>query len=421
MPIRATRVLALFNMNQRTARATLFALFLLLLASFTTPPLRWILWGACGLIALDDIATAVLMRRGFTLQKRMDFAAADRAFRRAYRFIPLWHDNERKSAMVMISTVAFDRGLLSETVIWAERALAAGLNPRLAISAHSMAGIGRNDTAEIDEANRHFQAGMQLAQAYGQKTSQARIAGLLAANLKKSGRFAEAIAASERAETIDAQGRQTPMTCRYETYVAQGRFDEARRVLAELRKIPISYRPSQPDIEREARMQAVFDMSLASLEVEAGNWEEALRLVQATAPRLKPDAKLYLNLLATQACALGELGRCDEARVLAREIEKLGATLQGNRYSRLNTEKAAAHYELHCGDGAKSRAHWETYLRGKPDPYNAPQAHFFIGESHLKDGDQKGAIAAYKVALAPGIETLYAGKARARLAELGAS
>ena len=409
------------QMNRRTARATLFALFLLLLSSFTTPPLRYVLWVACGLIALDDIATSVLLRRGFRLQKKMDFVAAEKSFRRAHRFIPPWHDAERKTAMVMISTVTFDLGLLSETVLWAERALAAGLNARLAISAHSMAGIGRNDTGEIDEANRHFQAGMQLAQSLGQKTQQARIAGLLAANLKKSGRFAEAIAASERAETIDPQGRQTPMICRYETYLAQGRFDEARRVLAELRKIPISYNPAQPDGEREARIQAVFDMSLAGMEVEAGNYEEALRVAQSTAPRLKPDAKMYLNLLATQARALGELGRCDEARVLAREIEARGATLQGNRYSRLTTEKAAAHLELHCGDGAKSRARWENYLRGKPDPYNVPQAHFFIGESHLKDGDSKGAIAAYRNAVAPGIETLYTAKARARLSELGAS
>ncbi len=59
------------------------------------------------------------------------------------------------------------------------------------------------------------------------------------------------------------------------------------------------------------------------------------------------------------------------------------------------------------------------YLDCQPNPVGLPSAYYWLGEAHLRLAEVNAAREAFRQALAPGIDSLEARRAQARLDEFG--
>jgi len=71
------------------------------------------------------------------------------------------------------------------------------------------------------------------------------------------------------------------------------------------------------------------------------------------------------------------------------------------------------------GKMAECQEMFRHYLDCRPNPVGLPLAYYWLGECHLRLGETDVAREAFRQAVAPGINSLEARRAQARLDELG--
>ncbi len=293
---------------------------------------------------------------------------------------------------------------------------------------HSMAGVGYADMGELDKAEEHYRRSLELAEADGKPEEIAQRLATLGDIQRKRGHFLEAISTGRRAvETSDSPFR-AGRTVEVESLREMGRFDEARTVVARMKQGP---RHDRPDIER--RMQAMCGLTLAWVESAADRPDAALTALEEVRNHLKVVArstvwppppssnedKLVVFCDATAMRVHAELGQREAAQRLWMSVETYLPRYANDRATLMGIYANFARTAYYLNDLAESRAFWRRYLDCKPSPVGLPSVHYWLGEIALRLGEADAAREAFRQAVAPGIDSLEARRAQARLDELG--
>lgn len=369
-----------------------------------------------------------LATQGDLLERKQQHDDACHVYTRALTLMPVIVPAERATLMAKLSSAHYNAGRPADALKWAEAALNSRPNSAVRLVMYRMAGVGYSDAGEIERAEDSYRRSLELAEANANPEEIAQSLAMLADVQRKRGRFAESITTARRAvETGDSPFRGGRIV-EAESLRETGRFDEARSVVARMKQGP---RHDQPRIER--RMQAMCALTLAWIETTADCPEAALVALEETREHLKeatatsvwppPPAsgedKLGIYCDATQMRVHAQLGQPDTARRLRAGVESRISRYMNDRSVMMSVYGQFARAAYFSGDLAESCAFWQRYLDCKPNPVGLPGAYYWLGETHLRLGETDTARDFFRQAVAPGIDSLDARRAQARLNELG--
>jgi tetratricopeptide (TPR) repeat protein len=233
--------------------------------------------------------------------------------------------------------------------------------------------------------------------------------GELAEIKAKRGRIAEALALVEANVPV---GEPLPMMfapVRHMCLMAQGRFDEARQTLEEMRT-GIRF---VPHLAR--RLEAAIFMDMARSEAEAERGAAAWPILQRAEAELTKEPRLGVRFVAAQAWLLAIRGEHEPARAKARAAEQTLMHYMDDKETVRVVSCDLGRTAFVLGDYQQAIAMWQRYLEAQPAPLSMPMAYFAQGRSHEALSDQETARQTYQSALDTGIETHYTQQARERL------
>jgi len=353
-----------------------------------------------------------LMALGASLKKQGRYVEAIPVFERALARTPESLTMPRAHIMANLTIACWEASQISDTLRWADAALA--LNPGLThrMACLSMSGLALGNLGRLDEAEERHRLAYEAAEAAGNKDQAARHLAMVGETHRRRGKLVEAIETCERAASMSIANRRTARYCEYEAFMSWGRFSEAREMLEQGRK---SQGFAVPASER--RIQAVARLTLGNLEMEEGNREAALVCVEDAREELENDEKMCVSYHSFRAWVEAAMGLSAESLESARRAQELSVRISGSRGSLLTYRRNLGCAALMAGDVSTARAHWQAYLDLKPDPVDAPKAHYYLGECCKADGDEDGARHEWQAAVDSGLETLYVNRAKVRLAE----
>ncbi len=368
-----------------------------------------------------------LATQGDLLERKQQHDDACHVYTRALALMPAIVPAERATLMAKLSSAHYNAGRPADALKWAEAALNSRPNPAVRLVMFRMAGVGYSDAGEIEKVEDSYRRSLELAETSGNREEIAQSLAMLADVQRKRGRFAESIAAARRAvDTCDSPFRGGRLV-EVESLRETGRFDEARAVVARMKQGP---RHDQPRIER--RMQAMCALTLAWIETTADRPDAALAALEETREHLKeasqssvwppPPAsgedKLGIYCDATQMRVYAQLGQQDAARRLRASVESRISRYMSDRSVMMSVYGQFARAAYFSGDLAESRAFWQRYLDCRPNPVGLPGVYYWLGEIHLRLGETDAAREAFRQAALPGIDSLDARRAQARLNEI---
>lgn len=369
-----------------------------------------------------------LATQGDLFEDKQQHDDACNAYARALKLTPIIVPAERATLMAKLSIAHYNAGRSADALKWAEAALKSRPYLEVRLLMYRMSGVIYSDLDEIEKAEDSYRRSLELAEANSkpEETSQS-LAGLADVQ-RKRGHFVDSIVMARRAvETCDSPfrgGRIVETECLREI----GQFDEARSVVARMKQGP---RHDQPRIER--RMQAMCALTLAWIETTADCPKAALAALEEVREHLKEAAqssvwppppasgenKVGIYCDTTQMLVHAQLGQQDAARRLRAGIESQLSRYMNDRSVLMAVYDQFARIAYFSGDLAESRAFWQRHLDCKPNPVGLPSAYYWLGETHLRLGETDAARDFFRQAVAPGIDSLDARRAQARLNELG--
>ena len=360
-------------------------------------------------------------------QRRHDEACE--MYQRALHALPLVKSSRRRAQiMEKLTTAHHQAGHSSETLKWAKASIASNPSVGTRRRMEIMAGTASSIQGDLEEAETHYFRALELAEANETLEEVARALAMLADIQRKRGHLLEALAAAQRAiETYNSPSRLGGIV-EVESLREMGRFDEARSAVARMKQGPCHDRP---DVER--RMQATCALTLAWIETAADRPEAALMALEEMQEHLKvassssvwppPPAgdedKLGIYCDVTQMRVYAQLGQQDAARRLWGNVESRLSHYADDRSVLMNIYGQFARAAYFSRNLAESRAFWQRYLDCKPNPVGLPSAYYWLGEIYLRLAETDTARDFFRQAVAPGIDSLDARRAQARLDELG--
>jgi tetratricopeptide (TPR) repeat protein len=366
---------------------------------------------ACVARAPED--TLRHLTKGTLLEREHKYAEACAVFEQALAATPESNQPARIDCMTHLVLACYNAGRPAECLKWAEASIALGALGRHLRIAHRMAGVACGNLSRLEESEDHIRRAYDVAASENDAGEMGQILGSLADVQRKRGKLAEADAACKKAAAVDPKAVRMALAVQSHILSEWGRFDEAIAMLSrhdEETKLVI------PAFERRVRAVCALDMS--RMEAECGRADDAWAHIQQAQSELASDAKLGLKCDAAAAFVMAARGLSDDSRRLADQVEARLAefahdpsTCRGALYDLGRAAHARGDYE-------KGEDCWNRYLELGPDPVHRPTALYFRGDCRRHHGDRSGAEADFREAAAMGIDSHYAGLARARLAEM---
>ena len=371
---------------------------------------------------------AGFMAQGDLLTHQGRYDDACPFFDRALALTPSLPGSGRAHIMAKLALAHQQAGRSGESIRWAEASLANGPDKNLRRMMESIAGVGYADQGDLEKAEYHYQRALELAEATGKPVEVSRTLAILGGVYYKRGHFEQALGAARRAWETAAEPSRTALVIEAECLRDMGRFDEARAVIARHRQGPRFDEPRQ-----ERKMQALGTLALAYIELFAGQPFAALPCLEEVQEGLKAitksntwpppatggEEKLVLWCDAAMSTALAGVGHKDEARHLLKSVQNRLPNFGNDRATLLGTYGSLGRAAFALDDFSAAEAFWHLYLDCRPNPVSQPNAFYWLGEIALRLSDIDAAREAFQQAVAPGIDSLYARRAQARLDELG--
>jgi|GEM_PF-1741720 len=370
-----------------------------------------------------------LMAQGDLLNSQHRHEEACEMYRRALRFL-LGTRSRRQRAQVMekLATAHHQAGHSPDALKWAEASLASDPSASVQRRMRVMAGMACSNQGDLESAEAHFFRVLEASETDAVPEEAIRALAMLADIQRKRGHLAEALAAAKRAaEKYDGPSRAGALV-EVECLRDMGRFDEARAVAVRIAQGP---QHALPSVARQ--MKAVCTLTLACVEAAADRPEAALAALRDTREHLKAvnqssvwppppasrESKNGLHCDALQMRVHAQLGQQEAAWRLWESVENRLSRYADDRTVLMNVYGQFARAAFYLGALAESRASWQHYLDCKPHPLGLLSAHYWLGETHLCLGETDAARDCFRQAAAPGIDSLDARRAAARLNELG--
>jgi tetratricopeptide (TPR) repeat protein len=342
---------------------------------------------------------------------------------------PYSNRSARAIIMAKLAIANYEAGRPDETVRWASCSLASLPSPNIRRSMERMSGAAYSDQGNLEKSEQHYRNALRLSEVSANASQMAQDASILAGIQYKLGQFEEAIAACHKARQLSGDLIGTSYTIEAECLRDMGRFDEARAVMAQ-RRLTVNF--DQPSLER--RMQSLAALGSAFIETRAGQPEAALAFLEQArsgfvgevrsdlswppAPQ-KGDDKLLLWCDAAKALALAQKGDARASRLLAESILSRLPLFAEDRNTRIGVYSNLSRAAFVLGDLAECRELSQCYLECQPNPNGLPSAYYWLGETYLRLGETDAAREAFRQGVAPGIDSLDARRAQARLNEMG--
>ncbi len=366
--------------------------------------------------------------RGDLLKRKHQYDEACEAYMLAIGKISM--DRPRQAAiMAKLVFAHHEAGRTSEALQWAKKSLANLPSPETHHIMERMAGYGYTDQGDLEEAERHFQEALRLSDWADNREEIANNLSILAGVQHKRGQFQEAIASCHQARKTFAGPVQLSYTIEKECLRDMGCFDEARAVMKQCRLV-LDY--DQPHLKR--RMLALSAFGSAVIEVRADQPDAALAFLEQArsgfeaetvssdtwppSPQ-KGDDKMLLWCDATKSLALAQRGDAQESRRLHESVLLRLPALSGDRNSMSGVYNMLGSAAFALSDLAESKALFQQCLNYQFYPVGLASANHWLGETHLCLGETDAARDFFRQAVAPGIDSLDARRAQARLSELG--
>lgn len=367
---------------------------------------------------------------GDLLKNKHQYDAACEAYIYALAGTPHSNRPERATIMAKLAHANYDAGRPEETVRWAACSLASFPSPNIRRSMERMSGIGSSDLGDLEKAEQHYRNSLHLSNLSDSAEQVAQDLGILAGVHFKRGQFQEAIAACHQArQMFEGSLSTTACTIEAECLREMGRFEEARAVMAQFRSMP---KFDQPKLVH--RMEALGALGCAWIEVRADQPEAALAFLEqaragfAAAPGTgeawppapqKGDDKLLLWCDATKSLALAQRGDTDASRMLRESVLSRLNFFDEDRNTCLLTYSSLGRAAFVLGDLTDCQNLLQQYFDCWPYAPGLLSANYWLGETYLRLGETEAACEAFREAIAPGIDSLDAQRASARLDEIG--
>jgi len=364
--------------------------------------------------------------RGDLLKRQHQYDEACEAYLLALGKVSM---NRSKQGVIMakLTQAHFSAGRTSESLCWAEKSLSSALSSQTRSVMERMAGYGYTDQGNLEKAEHHFQQALYLSKIAGNQKEIANDLSILAGIQHKRGRFQEAIASCHQAQQISL----VPLSYIIEKECLRdmGRFQEARAVMTQCR-LALDY--DQPHVKQ--RMLALSLFGSAVIEVRADQPDVALVFLEQARPRFeaeqasddvwppspqKGDDKMLLWCDATKVLALAQRGDAQDARQLQKSVLLRLPALSGDRNSMSGVYHMLGSAAFALGDLAESKQFFQQCADHQFYPVGLLSAQYWLGETHLRLGETDAARDFFKQAVAPGIDSLDARRAAARLREIG--
>lgn len=367
--------------------------------------------------------------RGDLLKRKYQYDEACEAYMKALAGTPHSNKPGRAAIMARLALANYDAGRPDETIRWAACSLASLPNPSTRRSMERMSGVSYSGQGDLEKAEEHYQNALSLSELSGNPKEIAEDLGVLAAVHYKHGQFVEAIAACHQARQVFDAPSRASYVIEAECLREIGRFDEARIVMT---KCGLLTGLDQPWAER--RMQAIYALSSASIETRADQPEAALVFLDQAREGLigipsnsdawppapqKGDDRLLLWCDATKTLALAQRGDFIASRLLSESVLTRLPFFADDRVTQLGTYSNTGRAAFILGDLVECQKLFGLYLDCQPGPVGLPPAHYWLGETYLRLAETGAAREAFRQAVAPGIDSLEARKAQARLNEMG--
>jgi tetratricopeptide (TPR) repeat protein len=372
-----------------------------------------------------------LMTKGDLLKRDHRYDEACTAYEQALRLmqtLPPDAEPSRAYLMAKLALAHYEASRPAKTVIWAGASLANGPNPTIRLIMHRMCGVGYSTLGELEKAEAHYIQALKLAGAGGKPQEIAQSLMTLAGVQHKRGRFEAAIATAQRATETFPHPSRGGLLVEAECLRDMGQFEEARAVVAAMKEGP---RWDRPDVEQ--RTQVICSLTLAWIEANADQPEAALPALQEAwaglgvsreafplaPPPAEGEDKLVLYCDATAVRVYAQLGQAGNARQMQESVESRLPRFDPDRASQLGVYSELALAASALGDFSQSLNWWHKYLDARPDVVGLTKAHHGLGVTNLGLGEIDAAREAFRQAVAPGIDSIYARRAQARVEELG--
>jgi len=382
--------------------------------------------GAVAMKAATD--PMALTAQGDLLERQGRHDDACFCFEQALKSMPNLPGGGRALIMAKLALAHHQAGRSTETLRWAQKSLANGPDKTVKPLMHRMAGVALSDQGDLEQAEVQHRLSLELMEKAGKPKEIAEGLVMLASLQKQRGHYEEAITAARRSREIARSPSRTDLAVEAECLRDMGRFDEARDVMRQHFDGP---RFDQPHLER--RMQALGSLGMAWIEARAEQPEAAWQHLEAAREGLKipaystswpppPDVreeKLALWCDATAVNILTQQGHNPEARRLRDSIESRLPSFAADNATLRGTYGHLARASLRLGDLTECQDYCRRYENCNPPPSLLPTIHYLQGEVALRLGETDAAREAFRQAVAPGINSLDARRAQARLDELG--
>ena len=384
---------------------------------------------AAAVIARNPLDAMAQQAHGDLLKRNHRYDEACAAYSEALTKTSSLDGSGRAIIMAKLAIAHYEAARPSETVRWAQSALASQPNFVTRLSMERMNGVGYADQGDLEKAEHHYRQALGLSRLRGSPKDVAQDLGILAGIHHKRGQFEEAIASCHEARQTFADPSRTSFAIEAECLRDMGRFDEARAVKAERQRASGF---DQPWTER--RMQALSALGSAWIETRADQPEAALDYLEQAysgftantntgsvwpSPPQGNDNKLILWCDATKSLALAQRGDVQASRQMYESVLSRLPRFSQDRATKLGVYNHLGRAAFVLGKMAECQEMFHHYLACRPNPVGQPSAYYWLGECHLRLGEPDAARGAFRQAVAPGINSLEARRAQARLDELG--
>ncbi len=372
-----------------------------------------------------------LMTKGDLLKRDHRYDEACSAYEQALRL--MWTlspatEPSRAYLMAKLALAHYEASRPAKTVIWAGASLANSPNPTIRFIMHRMCGVGYSTLGDLEKAEAHYIQALKLARAGGKPSEIAQGLTTLGTVQRKRGAFEAAIATARLAtETFGHPGRGGQLL-EAECLRDVGQFEEARAVVAAMKEGP---RWDRPDVEQ--RTQVICSLTLAWIEANDDRPDAALAALREAwaglnvsrkayplpSPPAEGEDKLVLYCDATAVRIYAQLGQAENASRMQESVESRLPRFDQDRASMLAVYSELAPAAFALGDLSQSETWWRKYLACEPDVIGLTKAYYGLGQVFLRQGEATAAHKAFAQSVAPGVDSLYARRAQARLDELG--
>jgi tetratricopeptide (TPR) repeat protein len=347
--------------------------------------------------------------RGRQLAARRDFVGACRAYEQGLEIAPPGANDARALLTLHLANTLFMAGRLEESAERAEEAAGLVADPERRLSAHRQAGAAYSDLGRLGEAEAHKRRAVAAAKELGDPERLANCMADFGEIRRKRGQLAEALTACDHAAAAWRPTRHIELI-RYEILRSLGRFDEAMAAIGRAGQLD-----PYTTVRTEQMTQGIFAFARATILMEQGRLDDAATWLDGARAGVRGDAKLTLwcDAASTRLAALQ--GRRDEALRALDDVEPRLDGFAQDRNTRSGVLGNLGRAALALGEYDRALGYWEQYLALPPQPVDLPTAYYHLGECRRGLGDHAAARAAYREAVAPGLDTHYARLAQSRL------